>query len=101
MPKRYPVEFRRRVLDLVRSGRPVVEIANELGIGQQTVYNWRRQERIDRGEIAGVSSTDHAELTAARRQIAQLEAELAAMRRAAELLADVVPPKGSSRRSPR
>jgi transposase len=51
--KRYPAEFRQRVLDLVREGRTVVDVAAELGIGQQTIYNWRHQERIDRGEIPG------------------------------------------------
>ena len=99
MPKRYPAEFRRRVLNLIAEGRKITDVAAELGIGQQTIYNWRRQDQIDRGEIAGVSSADQAELVAARHRIAQLEAELAATKRAAELLRDVVLPKGSSRRS--
>ena len=30
MPKRYPEEFRRKVLDLVAAGRPVAQIAAEL-----------------------------------------------------------------------
>lgn len=97
MPRRYPAEFRRRALDLVREGRPVSEVAAQLGIGHQTLYDWRRQDRIDRGEAPGASSAEKAELVAARRRIAQLEAELAATRRAQELLRDVVPPKGSSR----
>lgn len=71
MPKTYPPEFRRRVLGLLRSGRAVTEVAAELGVSSQSIYNWRRQERID-AVIAGVTSTDHAELIAARRQIAQL-----------------------------
>lgn len=53
MPRRYPAEFRRRALDLVRQGRRVTDVAAELGIGHQTIYNWRRQERIDRGEVPG------------------------------------------------
>ncbi len=43
----YPGEFRQRVLDLVAAGRSVGDIARELGISDQTVYSWRRQERID------------------------------------------------------
>ena len=39
-----------------------------------------------------------AELVAARKRIAELEHELAIHRRAAELLGDVVPPKGGLRR---
>jgi transposase len=99
MPRRYPAEFRRRVLDLIAEGRPVAEVAADLGISAQAIYTWRKQEQIDRGDRSGVTSSDRAELVAARRRIAQLEAELAATKRAEELLRDVVPPKGSSRRS--
>ena len=55
MPRRYPVEFRRKVLDLIEAGRPVVEIAEQLGVSDQTIYNWRNQDRIDRGLRSGVT----------------------------------------------
>ena len=100
MPKRYPSEFRRRVLDLVAAGRSVASVAEDMGVSAQTIYNWRRQDAIDRGEAAGLSSLGQAELRAARRRIAQLEDELAVTRRANELLkAQVVSPKDGSRRS--
>src|SRR6266511_4138617 len=50
MAGRYPPEFRQKVLDLVASCRPVAEIAVALGISNQTIYNWRAQDLIDRGE---------------------------------------------------
>lgn len=99
MPKRYPPEFRRRVLELVKAGRSVAEVASDLGVSTQAIYNWRRQERIDQGLAPGTTSTENAELIAARRRIARLEEELAIARRAAELLREAVPPKGVSRRS--
>ena len=99
MPKSYPPEFRRRVLELVRAGRSVAEVAGDLGVSSQTIYNWRRQDEIDRVLRPGVSSSELAELVAARHRIAQLEAELAVARRAAELLREAVPPKAASRRS--
>jgi len=100
MPKRYPSEFRRRVLDLVAAGRSVASVAEDLGVSAQTVYTWRRQDAVDRGEVPGLSSAEQAELRAARRRIAQLEDELAVIRRANELLkAQVVSPKDGSRRS--
>ena len=95
----YPAEFRRRVLDLLAAGRQVGEVASDLGISDQTVYNWRRQERIDRGREAGLSSGERAELIAARRRIRELEAELAIHRQAAELLKGTTSPKGGSRPS--
>jgi transposase len=95
VPRRYPAEFRRKVLDLVAADPPVAQVAYDLQISAQVIYTWRRQQLIDSGQIPSMTSTDHAELVAARKRIA----ELAIHRRAAELLGDVVPPKGTSRRS--
>jgi transposase len=99
VPRRYPAEFRRKVLDLVATGRPVAKVAHDLEISAQAIYTWRRQQLIDSGQMPGMTSTDHAELVAARKRIAELEDELAIHRRAAELLGDVVSPKGGLRRS--
>jgi transposase len=95
----YPPEFRRKVLDLVEAGRPIAEVAQALGISDQSIYTWRRQDRIDRGLVAGLTSAEKSELAAAKRRIDQLETELHAMRRAVELVREVVPPKDGSRRS--
>ena len=95
----YPAEFRRKVLDLIAAGRPVVDVARDLGISAQAIYTWRRQDRIDKGLEPGLSSAEKSELTAAKQRIAELEAELAVHRRASELLGKVVPPKGGSRPS--
>src|SRR5580693_2537223 len=99
VPRRYPAEFRRKVLDLVAAGRPVAQVAHDLQISAQVIYTWRRQQLIDSGQLPGMTSSDHAELVAARKGIAELENELAIHRRAAELLDEVVPPKGATRRS--
>ncbi|MGJ6969604.1 transposase [Streptosporangium sp. G11] len=99
MSKRYPPEFRRKVLDLLKAGRTVRQVAFDLQISDQTIYNWREQELIDTGQKPGITSSDHTELVAARRRIAELETELAVTRRAAELLREAVPPKGDSRPS--
>ncbi len=96
----YPAEFRRRVVELVDSGRKVAEVAADLGISDQTIYTWRRQDRIDKGLEPGLTSGEKSELAAAKQRIAALEAELAVHRRASELLGKVVPPKGGSRPSP-
>ena len=88
------------MLDLVESGRSVTDVARDLGISAESIYTWRRQDRIDRGLDAGLTSAEKAELAAAKRRIAELEAELAVHRRATELLGKVVPPKGGSRPSP-
>ncbi len=95
----YSSEFRRRVLDLVEGGRKVADIATDLRISEQTIYTWRRQARIDNGLEAGLSTSEHAELRAAKRRIRELEIELTIHRRATELLKEKTRPKGCSRRS--
>ena len=97
--KGYPAEFRRRVVDLVEAGRKVADVARDLVVSDQTIYTWRRQEEIDRGLVPGLTSAERAELTAAKRRIRELEAEIEIHRRASELLAERSGPKGGSRRS--
>ena len=89
----YPAEFRRKVLDQVAAGSPVTRTAAEWGISDQSIYTWARQARIDEGLEPGLSTGEKAELTEARRRIHQLETELAATRRAMELIREAVPPK--------
>jgi transposase-like protein len=60
----YPPEFRRKVLDLVASGRTVSEVAFDLEISEQTIYSWLRQDRIDQGLKPGLTTPERAELRA-------------------------------------
>jgi len=77
VPKRYPEEFGRKVLDLVAAGRPVAQIAADLGISDLTIYGWRKQELIDTGQLPGLNRAEQAELTAANKRIRELESEVA------------------------
>lgn len=95
----YPPEFRRRVLELIAAGRRVTDLARDLGVSDQTIYTWRRQEEIDPELVPGLTSAERAELTAAKQRIRELTAELEIHRRASELLAERSGPKGGSRRS--
>ncbi len=61
----YSAEFRRKVLDLIQEGRSVISLAHDLDVSDQTIYNWRRLDRVDRGTHAGVSSEDRVGLAAA------------------------------------
>lgn len=92
----YPAELRRRVLDLLEDSRSVASVPHDLDIREQTIYTWRRQDRADRGEQAGLRTQEKAELTAANKRIAALDTELRLARRAIELLKETTPPKGGS-----
>lgn len=80
------VEFCRKVLDLIKAGKPVAEIAEQLEVTAQTVYNWRNQGQIDRSVRAGITMAESAELLAARKRIRAIETELTVMTRAKKLL---------------
>lgn len=95
----YPPEFRRKVVDLLEEGRSVAQVAHDLGISEQSIYTWRRQDRIDKGLFPGLTSKEKAELSAAKKRIGELETELAVARRAVELLREEASPKEGSRRS--
>jgi transposase len=95
----YPAEFRRKVLDLLADGCSVVSVAHDLDISDQTIYNWRRQDRIDRGLESGLATVENAVLAAAKKRIAELETELEVAHRAVEVLKEETSPKGDTRRS--
>ena len=74
--RRFAAEFKRDAVQLVRtSGRPIAEIARELGIYDSTLGNWVRQDRIDRGEQEGLSTQEQARLRELERENARLRME--------------------------
>jgi transposase len=98
MPHRYPAEVRHQVIELARSGTKVAQLAATFGMSDATIYNWLKQEKIDRGEVAGLSTEESLDLAAAKRRIKQLETELAVSRKVNEVFLDQdLAPKASSR----
>ena len=95
----YSAEFRRKVLDRLAGGHSVASVAHDLDLSDQTIYNWRRQDRIDRGLQPGLSTRENADLAAAKKRISELETELAISRRALELVKEQTSPKAGTRPS--
>jgi putative transposase len=93
MPKPYPPEFRRKALDLVGSGRTVVEVAELLGIAESCLYRWKSRDLVDRGLKPGTTSEASTELVVAQERIRDLEEEVKILRKAAAAVEQVVPPK--------
>jgi transposase len=79
MPKtrpRYPDEFRREAVELVRSGRSIGDVAEGLGVSQQTLRNWAKQVAVDRRERDdGLTSAEREELRELRKRVKRLEQE--------------------------
>jgi len=89
------------MFDLFDANKPVAEIAGQLGITAQTVYNRWNPDRVDRGFGSGTSRRESAELTAARKRIREVETALAVTKRANELLKAMSDPNGGGRSSRR
>ena len=73
MPSSYPPELRRQVVELARSGTRVAVLADIFGMSAVSIYNWLKQDRVDRGEEIGQTTDQQLGLAAAKRRIAQLE----------------------------
>ena len=66
----YSPAFRREAVELYRrSGRPLAEIACDLGIASESLRVWVRQSSIDEGDEPGASTSELEELRALRREV--------------------------------
>jgi transposase-like protein len=95
MPVAHPPEFRQRAIELARlGGKPVSQIARDLGISDSCLRNWVRQADIDRGAKEGLTSDERAELVRVRRENRIHAMEIEILKRASALFArDNVLPK--------
>ena len=97
MPRKYPVEVRRQVIELARSGTKVVQLAETFGMSDATIYTWLKQERIDRGEAPGLSTEEALDLATAKRRISSWKPSWQSRARSTRSSSRELPPKGSSR----
>jgi transposase len=88
-PNKYPPEFRRDVVELVRgSGKTIAQVAKELGLNRETVRCWVRRDQADRGERTDLLSTaEQQELTRLRRENTELKLEREILKQAAAFFA--------------
>jgi transposase len=84
----YPPEFRREAIELLRQGRSARELSESLGVSEQTLRNWRRQDQIDRHERDdGLTTDERDELARLRRENTRLRQERDLLKRAAAFFA--------------
>lgn len=91
MPKTrpaYPEEFRREAVAMVRGGRSVRDVAESLGVSQQSLRKWAKQTELDgRERDDGLRSEEREELRRLRRENARLKQERDLLKRAAAFFA--------------
>ena len=88
MPAAKPPEFRRRAVDLARSGQqPVAKTASDLGISESCLRRWMAQDDVDAGRREGISTDERRELVELRRRNRVLEMEVEILKRASAYFA--------------
>jgi transposase len=88
--RRFDPEFKRGAVDLVReTGRPIAQVARELGINEGTLGNWIDKDRKARGDDGGaVSETERQELVRLRREVTELRMQRDVLKRSTALWVD-------------
>jgi transposase len=83
-----PLEFRREAVELYRrGGRPLSEVARDLGVATESLRVWVRQAGVDAGVRDGLLSEEREELRRLRRENRVLREEREVLRKAAAFFA--------------
>jgi len=94
MGKRYPKEFRDDVVRLARRGDiSFLQLAEDFGVSDASIYNWVKQADIDDGVRPGLTQEEAEELREVKRRNRVLEEENLILRRAAAFFAKDISPK--------
>ena len=82
--KRYPPEFHRQMVELVRAGRKKSQLAREFGCSIWAITRWLHQaERDAGGGDGGLTNAERIEFTQMRREIRQLRMDREILSKAA------------------
>ncbi len=99
--RRYPPEFRREIVGLVRSGRSPEALAREFEPSASAIRKWVKQADLDEGHRSdGLTTFERQELRQARREIKRLRMERDILKKTAAWFAresDSIPGKDSRR----
>ncbi len=87
MPKSrppYAPEYRRRIVELARAGRPLKQLAREFEPTENCIRNWVKQADLDDGKRSdGLTTDERAELAQLRRENRMLREEKEILKKAA------------------
>jgi transposase len=96
---KYPPEYRRRMVDLVRAGRTMKSLAAEYGVSYDSIRKWViDSDRAAAAHTDGIPLADLSELQRLRARVAELEEEREILKKASAWFAQEAtrtPPKRS------
>jgi transposase len=85
--RRFDEDFRQGAVRIVReTGKPIVQVARDLGINEGTLGNWCAKDRQQRGDDrSALSEDERAELVRLRRENAELAMQRDVLKRSVAL----------------
>jgi transposase len=84
--RKFDREFREGAVRIVReTGKPIAQVARELGVNSGTLANWVAGDRRARGGDGRLSEDERAELARLRRENAELAMERDVLKRSVAL----------------
>ncbi len=89
--RRYDLDFKKEVMKMIESGRPVYEVARSLGIGHNLIYHWKKQ--LNKKVFKEKTETDvlyDDEKAAMQKRIRELEMERDILKKALGIFSRVI-----------
>jgi len=84
--KKYDREFREGAVRIVdETGKPIAQVARDLGVNEGTLGNWVQRARAEREGTQGLSKDDIEELRRLRAEVAELRMERDVLKRSVVL----------------
>lgn len=85
--RRFDADFREGAVRIVKeSGKPIAQVARDLGINEGTLGNWLARDRAaTAGEPGALEPDERAELARLRREVAELTMERDVLKRSVAL----------------
>jgi len=84
----YPPDFREEAIRLVLSGVAVSRVSTDLGVNDQTIRNWVKQQQVDHGQTEGLTRSELEELRQLRKENRILRQERDILKKAAAFFAN-------------
>ena len=84
--RRFDQDFKDGAVRIVRdTGRPIAEVARDLGINEGTLGNWVNKDKSRRGESDELSESERQELQRLRKEVVELSMQRDVLKRSVVL----------------